>query len=247
MKKRIPVAAELGRRVREARKDLGMSQGELGEAIGLKQTGISEIELGNISRPKKLRELARVLRRSEEYLLAEVDEGTKPDLVYVPLDEDDSRAAVADRPFAATIPGSSPEVDARSGAGSGQIGREVSANGYTGHRVVDEWVLPTSFHHEMRTQAARVWIMPVIGNSMEPVLVAGDRVLVDTTHTAPSPDAIYIIDQGAGPEVKQIHLIGGANPSQIRIISINPSYPPFDRPLADIRIIGRVCGRISRM
>lgn len=240
----------IGARLKEAREALQppMSQPQLASKVNMTQQGIGEIEAGQVERPKKLREIARVVRRSEEWLLGESDDASSPELTYEPLDGENERGVQSGIRYASTLPGASPEVDSRSGAGRGQTSGRMTKVGYwAGERVIDEWVFPASFHREMRTQAGLVWIMPVVGNSMEPELFDGDRVLVDTTHIQPSPDAIYCIDEGAGPEVKQIQRIRGSDPPLVSIISINPSYPPADRPLADVRIVGRVCGRVSRM
>lgn len=59
----------LGRRVAEARKALDISQAELGSRVGMRQQGIGEIEAGTVRRPRLLRELARELEVSEEWLL----------------------------------------------------------------------------------------------------------------------------------------------------------------------------------
>lgn len=66
-KPRPPIAA----RLRTARKALNLSQGDLAERVGMSQQGIGEIERGIVDRPKKLRELARAVQRTEDWLLGE--------------------------------------------------------------------------------------------------------------------------------------------------------------------------------
>ncbi len=61
----------LGKRLTAARKAAGLTQEELAEKVGLQQTSIAEIEAGRVRRPKKLREIARTVGRSEEHLLGE--------------------------------------------------------------------------------------------------------------------------------------------------------------------------------
>lgn len=51
-----------------------MSQTALAHMVEMTQSAIAEIERGNVLRPKKLREIARVLGRSEEYLLGEIEQ-----------------------------------------------------------------------------------------------------------------------------------------------------------------------------
>lgn len=70
--------SEIGKRIADARIDRGMTQAELAEASGMKQSAIGEIERGNVARPKRLREIALALGKSESYLLGEDDILSKP-------------------------------------------------------------------------------------------------------------------------------------------------------------------------
>ncbi len=65
--------ASLASRVRSRRKALNMSQEDLAAAIGMKQQSIVSIEAGDVERPRKLRELARALQVSEDWLLTGED------------------------------------------------------------------------------------------------------------------------------------------------------------------------------
>ena len=112
-------------------------------------------------------------------------------------------------PYRSKLPGGRPEIDARMGAGEGQVGDLVvttqGGNTYTGHRVTDEWVFPEAFfRHELHAAANFTIIQPVIGSSMEPTLQSGDRVIVDTSQNRFGQDAIYVFDDGDGePRVKR--------------------------------------------
>jgi len=84
------VNPELGKRIRKARLAAGMSQPELAMKCGLGQSAIAEIEAGRVRRPKRLREIARALRVSEEWLLDErppeaAQKVTADDLVKAPV------------------------------------------------------------------------------------------------------------------------------------------------------------------
>jgi hypothetical protein len=172
--------------------------------------------------------------------------GARPELVYT--SDDDVEPGAADGiAYKGRMARSSPEVDARVGAGRGQLGAEVAVEGWSGHRVVDEWVIAPTFLQEVRGTPGMIWVLPVIGNSMEPLFTANDRVMVDTTHRVAKPDGVYVIDNGHGPEVKELQIVRGSSPPRVRIISVNPSFKPETQPLDEVRVIGRVCGRISKM
>lgn len=96
-------------------------------------------------------------------------------------------------------------------------------------------------------QPGEIMVLEVVGDSMSPTLDSGDRVLVDTTYSKPTPDGIYVIEEGDGPMVKRLQLVRRSDPPEIRIISDNKHHEPYTLRLDDIRIIGRVSGRVTRM
>lgn len=61
----------LGSRIAARRVELGLSQADLAAAVGMRQQGIASIEAGIVERPRKLREIAKALRTTEEVLLGE--------------------------------------------------------------------------------------------------------------------------------------------------------------------------------
>lgn len=148
--------------------------------------------------------------------------------------------------------GGQPEITGKAGAGPGEMPQDQVIQlkrGETmlGHAVKAEWYFPPDYLRELGTSPAATWLMPVIGDSMSPTLETGDRVLIDTSYSAPIPDGIYVIDEGHGPIVKRVNLVRRSEPAEYEIISDNEINKPY-RMLADeVRIIGRVCGRVTRM
>lgn len=59
----------IGDRIRLAREQRGLTQGELAERIGMTQTGVASIEAGGVKRPKRLFEIAKALGKTPEFLL----------------------------------------------------------------------------------------------------------------------------------------------------------------------------------
>lgn len=60
---------EFGKRVAERRRMFFSGAGALADAVGMKQQGIDSIEKGKVGRPRLLREIAKALRTTEEWLL----------------------------------------------------------------------------------------------------------------------------------------------------------------------------------
>lgn len=155
--------------------------------------------------------------------------------------------------FKGTIPGSVPEVDARAGAGNGSVGEHEVVTlhrgaSYVGHKVISEWAFPSAFlRHELRLQPDGIMVLEVVGDSMSPTLETGDRVIIDTNHSRVTPDGIYVIDEGDGPMVKRLQLVRRSDPQEVRILSDNKNHEPYTLRLEDIRIIGRVSGRVTKM
>lgn len=151
------------------------------------------------------------------------------------------------------IPGSQPEISGAAGAGPGELPEDrviTITRGETviGHAVRAEWVLPPEYlRHELGASPASTWIFKVKGDSMAPALEPNDRVLIDTSHSTPVPDGIYLIDEGHGPLVKRVHLVRQSDPPEYEIISDNEIHHRYKMPADQVRILGRVCGRVTRM
>lgn len=61
----------LGKRVAARRTELKLTQADLAKKSGMKQQGIQSIENDEVSRPRRLREIASALQTTEEWLLGE--------------------------------------------------------------------------------------------------------------------------------------------------------------------------------
>ena len=200
-------------------------------------------------------------------LMAGINEDT---IRRVPLDEWDPAAPDAShidssqvgeeggvvsggQPYRPKIPGATPEIDVRPGAGHGTVGAEVvaisSGGAVTGHKVVTEWMIPDAFfRHELQASPTGSLLMAVIGDSMFPTLAPGNRIIVDTRQNAFGADGIYVFDDGDGePRVKRLSKVLFSTPPAVAVLSDNPSHPPQNALLENVRIIGRVVGQVSRL
>lgn len=264
--------ATLGQRVKDRRKALKLSQGELARRVEMKQQSIVSIEAGDVARPKKLLELARALKTSEVWLLrGEGPEEVYGDLRYVePEDEaastalstaprmaesrvdDASRRDVGDVPADAIL-----EADLRVGLGGGGVSIVTAmpgedGNTYAAEGVRDWFRLPEHVVSGMfRAPAKRIRCFEAVGDSMHPTVLDGDMVFVDVGHRVPSPPGIYALaDVLGGVVLKRLEISSGRardehDPIEVRIISDNPKHSPEVKTLDEIAIVGRYLGRLT--
>jgi phage repressor protein C with HTH and peptisase S24 domain len=242
----------LGLRLAAARQKAKLSQPQLAEMVGMTQSAIAEIEGGRVKRPKKLREIARAIGQTEEWLL---DEPARPLISsYDPDQLDPLEQHGDDRPEAAPHRADFPkdailEAAPRGGMGAGEtaltaFSREVDGVSEVDAIRPDYWRFPQRFLNEtLRRPASALLVIECEGDSMQPTLAPGERVWVDTTHKIPSPDGIYAMrDRFENVVVKRLQLDESGDEPMILIISDNTSHSTTKRRLADVHIFGKVVG-----
>ncbi len=132
-----------------------------------------------------------------------------------------------------------------------ELGVRASSGG--GSIVADEptlgsWSFPELWlKTELRASVSELRIITIDGDSMEGVLRSGDKVIVHIGRTEPSPPGIFILFDGIGLVAKRLEFLEGSDPPTVRISSSNPSYPPYERTVDEVNIIGRVVGRWERL
>ena len=185
-----------------------------------------------------------------------VDEGNKkvylvgPEKVYVYNLTDAppvAPVAPATTPGSQTAPAGTPaapmmrieELDVRASAGSGSSGLTDENS-----RTVAAWQIPNEIVRGYTTApAAELRIITVLGDSMEPALLPGQRVLVDTADRRPSPPGVFVVWDGLGLVVKRVQLLPHTDPPRVKITSDNQNYEPYERTLDEAYIQGRVIGQ----
>ena len=68
----------------------------------------------------------------------------------------------------------------------------------------------------LQARASDLKIISIDGDSMEPVLQGGDKVLIDTSRTAPSPPGIFVLHDGLGLVAKQIEYVPNTEPPSLK-------------------------------
>jgi transcriptional regulator with XRE-family HTH domain len=128
------------------------------------------------------------------------------------------------------------ELDVRVSAGAGLTGDS--------EKVVAEWQMPSEVvRYHSSAPASELRFITVLGDSMEPTLQPGQRVLVDTGDRTPTPPGIFVVWDGLGLVVKRVETLAHSDPLRVRITSDNPKYEGYERTLAEAYIQGRVIGQ----
>lgn len=226
-------------RLRAARKAIYTSASEAARAMGVKIPTYTHHENGTRAYGEAdARLYARRLRTTAEWLL-------------LGIDHDAGKA----------LPESVREINIRAGAGGGGLSAETMVRSINGIVVADElvrdlWKIPDSFlRGELRMRAGSAWIIEIQGDSgYDPShpgapgsIFPGDRVIVDTADTRPSPPGPFAVFDGVGLVVKLVEVIHNSEPVRLKLSSRNPSYNSYEVIEGEASIIGRVRGRISVM
>ena len=81
---------------------------------------------------------------------------------------------------------------------------------------------------------------------MEPLVGAGDRLIVDVSRRAPATGELAVPGDGPGPVVKRVEAVSGSDPAELRLISANPVYEPYAVPAQDVHMVGKVVWVLRR-
>lgn len=128
------------------------------------------------------------------------------------------------------------ELDVRASAGAGLAGES--------EKIVAEWQLPSEVvRYYSSAPATDLRFITVLGDSMEPTLQPGQRVLVDTGDRTPTPPGIFVVWDGLGLVVKRVQALAHSEPMRVKITSDNPKYEGYERALTEAYIQGRVIGQ----
>jgi phage repressor protein C with HTH and peptisase S24 domain len=198
-----------------------MNAREVAEQARVNRSFVYDIMRGRSGHPnlEKLDKVAAVIRVERNWLLhgkGEV-EGDEP----VIDEEIDAFVAI-------------PSVEVTASMGGGRFVADEVENGEPYH-FRSSWIT-----HRLRADPANLRILHVEGDSMMPTLQDGDVVLVDLSRCIPTPPGIFVLFDGMGLVAKRLEHIPNSEPPQVRIISDNAFYTPYERTAEEIRIIGRI-------
>lgn len=128
-----------------------------------------------------------------------------------------------------------PEINIRTSTNEDGNGGLKAAN-----EICGSWSLPSEYLcSELRINAHSARIIEVQGDSMEPTLKAGDRIMVNLSDKKPSPPGIFALWDGFGVVVKRVEHIPTSEPPTFKIKS-DHDQGEYERPASEVNIIGRV-------
>ncbi len=112
-----------------------------------------------------------------------------------------------------------------------------------GEEPVGAFGFQASWLRQQGLDPAMLSAIVVEGDSMEPLLRDGDEIVVDRT-SRPHQDGIHVVRADDALLVKRVAF---GRPGIVRLTSENPAYEPFELPLADVEIVGRVVWKGGRL
>lgn len=133
------------------------------------------------------------------------------------------------------------EIDVRASAGPGAIHEGLE-------EVKQVWFFPENvIRHEFRARTSDLRMITIDGDSMEPLLASGDRVMIDTSQRVPVPPGIFVIWDGMGLVAKRIEHAPNSDPPLVLIKSVNPEYQTYERSAEEVHVVGRVIWTSRRL
>lgn len=209
--------------IKALRKHLGMNQDAFAEEVGSAQANVSRWEKrGSIPEPAPLSRMAQLAGRSVTQFM---DEPWAP--------QDHSTQSIP-LPTRASTDDDIVEI----------IGLDLSLSMGPGTHI-EEFVeaepvkIGLRFVQDItRTPSTRLRFVTGIGDSMEPTLRHGDRVLVDINEKQLTRmNGIYWIDHYGAHGIKRLRASGKG---KVMIMSDNPNVPDFEVDAEELRIEGRI-------
>lgn len=226
-----------GENLKAWREYRGLTQEQLARAVGASHKSvIQKLEKGRKKglTEEWMRRLARPLRCEPE------------DLLRPPPDIGDPEPSVPSRSADATSV-SIAELDLRAPSGTARSFVEVWKERVNELSVGSHSYPSSSFRTMMGTTPDGVVIVEVIGDSMTPTLLPGQRVVVDTKDKSPSPPGIFVVWDGIGLVLKRAEGLAHTDPARVKISSDNPKYEPYERVIDEAFIQGRVIAFWARL
>ena len=136
------------------------------------------------------------------------------------------------------------EVTVEVSAGAGAVAQE-----FVSETALWHWP-ENMIRHEAGAEPENLRILRVRGNSMEPELRDGDRIVVDVSRRLPATGETFVLWDGIGLVVKHVEVVRGEaadeDEPRLRLISANHDYAPYSCLAQDAHILGKVLWAVRR-
>ena len=224
----------IGLRIKQGREKLGISQAKLAEQIGASQSAIWSWEKERTVPDRKyISAIAKIIGMSRPELEFGEDLYYQDDKVIKSMTIERQRHPVPDDIRMV------PEYNIRLSAGGGFVVDEEN--------IIENWTFNESYLKELRLQSAELIVAEVDGDSMEPKLATGDRVMINKSDVDANRPGIFAIWDTSALVIKRIEKIPNSEPVMLRLISDNKNHSHYDVLAEDTRIIGRAVWFARRM
>ena len=133
-----------------------------------------------------------------------------------------------------------PEMAVEAAAGAGALNEE-----FAGEKA--RWYLPEGMiRHEGDADPGSLRVLRARGDSMEPLISDGDRLLVDLARRTPGTGEMAVLWDGSGLVVKRVEVMPHEEPPRLRLHSANPDYDPYTCLAEEAHIVGKVVWTVRK-
>lgn len=235
----------LQRELRRRMRARGLSGRKLSELVGDNDSLVKSILSGKSRNPRidTLEKIAAVLKCRVDDLLGDVTAITNKQLDtpvrMIPnnLNQNEFDDNPPYRMFQID------ELDVSATGGSGALHGSEGLH-YNHENVVAKWELPSNIiRGQTNAPAQNLKIITVIGDSMVPLFLPGERVMVDISDRLPSPAGIFALWDGFGQIIKRLEMVPYSVPAIVRLVSANADYIARELPFDQVIINGRIIGK----
>lgn len=211
-------------RIQERINATGISQADIAREIGVSPQAVSKMVRGNTHQPQRLYQLARALKTTPEYLLAETDDPSPKNSDVFVHDADHSSDLAESTVLI-------PQLDIGYSMGGGTVFEEYAQTAMI--PFPREWLRPL-----IGGTFGDLFVARGEGDSMMPTILDSDVVIIDTAQkTIMKQDRLWCLNYGDLGMIKRVRMQpdGGA-----LIISDNPAVENFTAYDGEVQAIGRV-------
>lgn len=212
---------DISERIAERMAALGISQSELARRVGVSQPTINGLLTGKSAGSKHMHRLASELGTSPAYLVGETDD---PSPIAPPQSAIEALAAQMDLVVI-------PEFELGYSMGGGIVHHEYVQKGIVPFQR--SWLKSL-----MRGSFGELFVARGEGDSMQPTLLDGDFVLIDTSQkTIIQQDRIWALSYG---DLGMIKRVRRTPQGDYLLMSDNPAITPIHCVDGEMHVVGRV-------